>query len=116
MKNGTRTLIRFDCCDARLSSEMGSKADLTAPKYDFCFTPVSGHRLPDRPCPKGANNGSGQPYSMVTYSAPQIPTPKTEHDPLARLKYRIAFRRLSRHPCQHDCFLRRYPKIPCRLQ
>ena len=30
--------------------------------------------------------------------------------------YRIAFRRLSRHPCQHDCFLRRYPKIPRRLQ
>src|ERR1700736_5470215 len=36
--------------------------------------------------------------------------------PQARLKYRIAFRRLSRHPCQHDCFLRRYPKIPRRLQ
>jgi hypothetical protein len=53
---------------------------------------------------------------VPTYSAPQIPTPKTEHHPLARLKYRIAFRRLSRHPCQHDCFLRRYPKIPCRLQ
>src|SRR5450759_3455335 len=68
------------------------------------------------PCPLCANNGSGQPYSMATYSAPQIPTPKTEHHPLARLKYRIAFRRLSRHPCQHDCFLRRYPKIPRRLQ
>jgi hypothetical protein len=23
---------------------------------------------------------------------------------------------LGRHPCQHDCFLRRYPKIPRRLQ
>jgi hypothetical protein len=53
---------------------------------------------------------------MATYSAPQILTPKTEHHTLARLKHRIAFRRLGRHPCQHDCFLRRYPKIPRRLQ
>src|SRR5258706_5686013 len=41
---------------------------------------------------------------------------KTEYHLLARLKYTIAFRRLIRHPCQHDCFLRRYPKIPRRLQ
>jgi hypothetical protein len=53
---------------------------------------------------------------MATYSAPQIPTPKTEYRPLARLKCRIAFRRLIRHPCEHDCFLGRYPKIPRRLQ
>jgi hypothetical protein len=53
---------------------------------------------------------------MATYSAPQIPTPKTEHHPLARLKYSIAFRCLSRNPCQHDCFLRRYSKIPRCLQ
>ena len=41
---------------------------------------------------------------------------KTEHHPVARLKYRTAFRRLSRYPCPHDCFLRRYPKIPRCLQ
>jgi hypothetical protein len=53
---------------------------------------------------------------MATYSAAQIPAPKTEYHPLTRLKYSIAFRRLSRHPCQHDCFLHRYPKISRRLQ
>jgi hypothetical protein len=34
----------------------------------------------------------------------------------ARLKCSIALRRLIRHPCLHDCFLRRHPKIPRRLQ
>ena len=32
------------------------------------------------------------------------------------LKYRIAFRRLSRQTSQNDRFLRRNPKIPCRLK
>jgi len=41
---------------------------------------------------------------------------KRSTTPLARLKYSIAFRRLIRRPCQHDCFLRRYPQIPRRLQ
>ena len=36
--------------------------------------------------------------------------------PASRLKYRIAFRRLRRHTRPHDCFLRRYPKIPGRLK
>jgi hypothetical protein len=61
-----------------------------------------------------ANNKSGQPYSMTTYSAPQIQTPKWST--LARLIYSVAFRRLIRHRCQHNCFLRRCPKIPRRLQ
>jgi hypothetical protein len=34
---------------------------------------------------------------------------------LVRLKHRIALG-LSRHPSQHDRFLRRYPKIPRRLK
>jgi hypothetical protein len=33
-----------------------------------------------------------------------------------RLKYRIAFRRFSRHTRLHDRFLRCYPKIPRRLK
>src|SRR5580693_804022 len=41
---------------------------------------------------------------------------KTQRHALVRSKYGIAFRRLSRHPRQHDRFLRRYPKIPRRLQ
>jgi hypothetical protein len=32
------------------------------------------------------------------------------------LEYRIAFRPLSRHPSQYNSFLRRYPKIPRRLE
>ena len=39
-----------------------------------------------------------------------------QRHPLARSRNGIAFRRLSRHSCHHDCFLRRYPKIPRRLQ
>jgi hypothetical protein len=41
---------------------------------------------------------------------------KTQRHALVRSKYGIAFWRLSRHPCRHDRFLRRYPKIPRRLQ
>jgi hypothetical protein len=32
----------------------GSKADLTAPKYDFRYSPENGHRLPERPRPLSA--------------------------------------------------------------
>jgi hypothetical protein len=40
-----------------------------------------------------------------------------EHQaPSSTLDYRIAFRRLSRHPSQHDRFLSRYPKIPRCLE
>src|ERR1700722_11628776 len=58
----------------------------------------------------------------------EIHPPPSEYTPLggvcvyeplpggAFLKYRIAFRRLSRHPRQHDRFLSRYPKIPRCLQ
>jgi hypothetical protein len=103
-------------CNARPDHTFGSIATEMGSPHDVRLSPNSGG-IADIPALRVcANNGSGQPYSMATYSAPQIPTPKTEHHPLARLKYRIAFRRLSRHPCQHDCFLRRYPKIPRRLQ
>lgn len=58
------------------------------------------HRLEpprrDRTNRKAAACGSNPVISMST--------PKTEHRSLARLKYRIAFRRLSGHPCQPDCF------------
>jgi hypothetical protein len=36
-------------------SQMGSNSDLTPLECDFRYTPESRHRLPNRPCPKGAN-------------------------------------------------------------
>jgi hypothetical protein len=35
----------------------GSKAVLTAPKSDFCSTPMNGHRQTAPACPKSATNG-----------------------------------------------------------
>jgi hypothetical protein len=45
-----------DCPPAALGDRFGSKADLTALKYDFRCAPDSGHCLTERPCPKNANS------------------------------------------------------------
>jgi len=42
--------------DVGVFTQPGSKADLTTLKWDFRSSPNSGHRLPNRPCPKSANN------------------------------------------------------------
>ena len=39
------------------TSDLGSKAALTAPKSNFRFTPESGLRSDIAPCPKSANSG-----------------------------------------------------------
>jgi hypothetical protein len=39
-------------------TQAGSKADLTAPKSNFSFTPESGLNSDIAPCPKGAKSGS----------------------------------------------------------
>ena len=49
MKNGTRTIsvavIRSDCCDARLTSELGQKAKYSLRADVFRFGPESGLKL-----------------------------------------------------------------------
>jgi hypothetical protein len=42
------------------------KADLAALKSDFRYTPDTGHCLTKRPCPKSANFGSREPYSIAS--------------------------------------------------
>jgi hypothetical protein len=39
----------------RINVSVGSKADLTAPKSDFRFTPESGLKSDIAPCPKSAD-------------------------------------------------------------
>ena len=46
-------------------TQPGSKADLTALKFDFRYTPDSGHRLPARSCPKSAKCGSYSPFRQA---------------------------------------------------
>ncbi|SRR6266849_6792737 len=44
-------------------TQPGSKADLTAPKSDFRYTPESGLNSDIAPCPKSAMSGSG--FSLI---------------------------------------------------
>src|ERR1700692_1241816 len=45
---------------------MGSKTQVAALQREVCFAPVNGHRRAAAACPKRANNGSGQPYSITS--------------------------------------------------
>src|SRR5258705_7100806 len=46
----------------------GSKADLTAPKSNFRFTPESGLKSDIGPCPKSANNGQADGRSDAEHA------------------------------------------------
>jgi hypothetical protein len=48
------------------------KADLTAPKSDFRFTPESGLMSDISPCPKSANSGSRRASSLAYNVPPSV--------------------------------------------
>ena len=64
-----------------LRREATALKEVVAQLRDFCFAPSNGHRQPGHACPKGANNGSGQPYSITSSacarSVGEIVTPST---------------------------------------
>jgi hypothetical protein len=54
---GAKDQLRVATRDAGYVA-VGSKADLTAPKSDFRYTPESGLKTDIAPCPKSAKTGS----------------------------------------------------------
>jgi hypothetical protein len=69
------TTSKSGCCAPRqirvADVSQGSKADLTAPKYDFRFTPENRLKLDITACPKSAMSGSGVGGS--TFDDPRRP-------------------------------------------
>jgi hypothetical protein len=58
LESGSSGSVRGVLSNEHPYRESRSITVLTAPKCDFRYAPESRHRLPDRPCPKGANTGS----------------------------------------------------------